>query len=101
MTKKVRKINKDNIIIWLRDMEVYNVDIDNAFDLLSETLHCKVNNGELELEISFFRKLISYKSNVSDHLLQILNNHIILSAEKFRKLLLSIFCLLPILSMKM
>lgn len=87
--KKVRKINKDNIIIWLRDMEVYNVDIDNAFDLLSETLHCKVDNGELKLEISFFRKLISDESNVSDHLLQILNNHIILSAEKFRKLLLS------------
>lgn len=77
--KNIRKIKKEAIAQWLQDLEIYDVNIDNAFDLLS-TIGSGKNHGEqLELGIDFFREITTQSEAIIQSLSPILEKHIILS----------------------
>ena len=77
--KNIRKIKKEAIAQWLQDLEIYDVNIDNAFDLLS-TIGSGKNHGEqLELGIDFFREITTQSEAIIQSLSPILEKHIISS----------------------
>jgi hypothetical protein len=56
LTKKVRKAKKSAIKAWMTDEELYDVNVDNAFDLLSTLGNGKYEEDVLELDIETFRQ---------------------------------------------
>lgn len=56
LTKKVRKAKKSDIKAWMTDEELYDVNVDNAFDLLSTLGNGKYEEDVLELDIETFRQ---------------------------------------------
>lgn len=66
LSKKVRKVKKADVLSWLQADEIYDVNVDNAFDLLSMLGNCKTTEDVLEFDIDLFKKLIEtdYASTV-------------------------------------
>ena len=87
LSNKIRKVTKQNVKEWLQEKEIYGIKIENAFDLLSSVAEGKTENDTLELDIDFFRKLIS--QDQPDSLLSIIEKHKILSSDTFKNLYLS------------
>lgn len=85
LDKKVRKVSKDTVVEWLHKKELHDVDVDNAFDLLS-SLGGKVQNDALELGIEVFRKYSSNANLVLRELKPFVDCHIKLAAQTFDKL---------------
>lgn len=56
LDKKIRKVSKTVIENWLNEHEIYGVNVDNAFDLLSSFEGIIISNDTLEFSIEFFRK---------------------------------------------
>lgn len=86
LEKQVRKVSKDAITKWLYENEVFDVNIENAFDLLSSLGCSTVNNDILELDVQNFR---TYSANVASLLPKLkscLENHIRLASDTFNKL---------------
>lgn len=86
ISKQVRKVTKNTILCWLQDMEIYDVNVDNAFDLLSTLGDGSVVDGTLELSTNIFREYSSKSSQIISELQPIVNSHIDLSSERFNKL---------------
>lgn len=53
---KAQKVTKERVTQWLNESEIYHINVDNAFDLLSSISGGSVNDGTLELGIESFRK---------------------------------------------
>lgn len=68
LTNKVRKVSKKDITNWLHDNEIFKVNVDNGFDLLSSIENGVLANDTLELGINAFRK---YSSNAPTILQQL------------------------------
>lgn len=86
LKNNVRKVSKNAILEWLRKNEIYHVNIDNAFDLLSTIDSGAVSNDILELNADVFRKYSAQASAMIAKLEPYLKQHIDLSSEKFQKL---------------
>ena len=65
LTKKVRRVRRLDIYAWMTQNEVYNIDVENALDLLSSLGAGRYENETLELDINFFRK---YTASAEDSL---------------------------------
>lgn len=86
LSKKVRIIKKDDLKNWLQDIEIYDVNIENAFDLLSNLGKGNYNNERLEIDIDVFRK---YSANCDDYisdLQAVVHKHQIVSAIEFERM---------------
>lgn len=87
LEKGSRRIARGYVIDWLRNNEVYDVDIDNAFDLLSSFDGGKVENDTLFFGVTAFREYSSNSESIMMELEKCVNNHKNLSSIKFKKLL--------------
>lgn len=87
LEKGSRRITKGYVTDWLRNNEVYDVDIDNAFDLLSSFDGGKVENDTLFFGVTAFREYSSNSESIMMELEKCVNNHKNLSSIKFKKLL--------------
>ena len=87
LEKGSRRITKGYVTDWLRNNEVYDVDIDNAFDLLSSFDGGKVENDTLFFGVIAFREYSSNSESIMMELEKYVNNHKNLSSIKFKKLL--------------
>lgn len=83
LSTKVRKISKTDVSAWLRKNEIYGVNIENAFDLLSASGSSKLDGDSFELDLATFRKYTSRPEDSLTALLQVVNTHRILSSESF------------------
>ncbi len=78
LSQKVRKVKKADVLSWLQADEIYDINVDNAFDLLSTLGNCKVTEDALEFDIDLFRKLIedgcadAFQDCIISHIQQIL-----------------------------
>ncbi len=72
LQKNIRRIPKNDVLAWLQENEIYNVNVDNAFDLLSSFDDGTVKDDMLELGINTFRK---YSKN-KDDIIPILKNYV-------------------------
>lgn len=85
-SKKVRRLSRDHFGTWLQDMEIYDINIDNAFDLLSSIGSGTVKEATLELDIELFRNCSSNAERIIDDLSPCLDEHIESSEVIFRTL---------------
>ena len=87
LTKKVRKVTNTDVEKWLTENEIYNVNIANAFDLLSAagwgTSAPGENQISFELEISHFRKLSIAPNEITNPLKEAVIQHRRLSKDWF------------------
>lgn len=86
LKKNVRKVSKKVVLEWLHMNEIYDVDIDNAFDLLSSFGGGKVNNDTLEFTLEVFREFSSNSSLFLSELEESVNQHKKLAADTFNLL---------------
>ena len=75
LKKNVRKVSKAAIYDWLNKSEIYDVDIDNAFDLLSSLAGGTVEKDTLEFGIEAFRKYSANAASVLPELKECVVRH--------------------------
>ena len=85
VSKQIIKVKKGEIKNWLRDIEIHNLNIDNAFDLFKIRGNGNIVNDTLELSLDMFNNCLKNKKLKDDYLLPILQKHTILSADNFKK----------------
>ena len=83
IVKGLRKTSKKDIIDWLQKKEIFNVDINNGFDLLTFLGNSKYENETFELDISYFRKFSNQKDEIKEALRPIVFNHYEKVSNKF------------------
>lgn len=86
LEKNVRKVSKDAVIEWLNKGEIYGVNVDNAFDLLSSLGSGAVTNNTLEFGIDAFRKYSLNAASLLPLLKSCLESHVRLAADTFKAL---------------
>ncbi|MCI6478904.1 MAG: toll/interleukin-1 receptor domain-containing protein [Candidatus Treponema excrementipullorum] len=83
IAKGVRRTSKNDLLVWLQKNEFFNVDINNAFDLLSYLGNSKYENDNIEMDITYFRKFTNQKDEVMNTLKPIVFNHYEKVSNKF------------------
>lgn len=83
LQNNVRKVSKEAVMNWLHTDEIFGVNIDNAFDLLSSVGGGSVVNGTLELGIDVFRKYSANAPALLNELKECLDQHRKLAADVF------------------
>lgn len=86
ISKQVRKVTKNTILNWLQDMEIYNVNVDNGFDLLSTLGNGSFVDETLELSTDVFREYSSNSTKIIDELQPTIEQHTNLSSLRFNKI---------------
>lgn len=76
LQENVRKVSKNTISDWLHKNEIYNINVDNAFDLLSSFDGGTVNNDTLEFGLEAFRKYSANSSTLISELKECVERHI-------------------------
>ncbi len=83
---EVRKVTKEKVTQWLNESEIYHVNVDNAFDLLSSIGGGSVNDSTLELGIESFRKYTANAASVLPELKECVDRHTKLAVDTFREI---------------
>lgn len=85
LTEKVRRVQKAEVYKWLTQNEIYNINVENALDLLSSLGTGTYEEETLNMDIEIFRK---YMANADDLILLLtstLEKYQSLSSERFVK----------------
>lgn len=82
---KIRKVSKDDFIKWLYENEIYGINIDNAFDLISASGVGTVDKTTLTIDINEFRRLVSYKEKDLAEYYSIVDSHVYNSDISFSR----------------
>ena len=83
LTKHIRRAKKSEILEWMRDEELYDVNIDNAFDLLSTLKNDKYEEDVLVLDIETFRQYSGKSEDLVPRLSVYVEKHRKLSRDTF------------------
>lgn len=86
LTKSVRKVSKAVILKWLNESEIHNVNIDNAFDLLSSFDGGAVSDDVLEFGIDAFRNYSAKSETIIPELKKSVDRHTKLAGDVFKNL---------------
>lgn len=84
LLKNVRKVSKPIISNWLNEAEIYNINVDNAFDLLSSFNGGAVSDDTLEFGIEVFRRYSISKDVILPELRKCVEQHTKLAVTTFR-----------------
>lgn len=82
--KNVRKVSKTIIANWLNESEIYDVNVDNAFDLLSSFAGGTVSDDTLEFGLEAFRNYSANKDSVLKELRTCVEQHTMLAVNTFK-----------------
>ncbi len=86
LKNNVRIVSKQNISGWLQKSEIYNVNIDNAFDLLSFLPGSKLEGDTFELGIKMFRDYSENADRILSELQSCVDQHTKLAVNVFKEL---------------
>lgn len=86
LQQNVRKVSKNVVSDWLHKNEIYNINVDNAFDLLSSFDGGAVNNDTLEFGIEAFRKYSANAKSLIPALKECVDCHTKVAANSFKSL---------------
>ena len=86
LQKNVRKATKAGIATWLNECEIYDVNLDNAFDLLASFEGGAVNNNTLEFGIEAFRKYSASAASILPELKKCVEQHTKLAVNTFKNI---------------
>lgn len=84
LRKNVRKISKTAISQWLNESEIYDVNVDNAFDLLSSFDGGSVINDTLEFGLEVFRRYSANATLILPELKGCVDRHTKLAVDTFK-----------------
>ena len=84
LRKNIRKVSKSTICEWLNKNEIYEVNVDNAFDLLSCFEGGTIINDTLEFGIDTFRRYSANSSAILPSLKECVDRHIKLASDTFK-----------------
>jgi len=84
LQKNVRKVSMTDISNWLNECEIYDVNLDNAFDLLASFEGGAVNNNILEFGLEAFRKYSASASSILPELKKCVEQHTKLAVNTFK-----------------
>lgn len=85
LKKQVRRVSKSHISEWLNESEIHNVNVDNAFDFLSDSNGEISSDGTFSLSVDTFRKY-ARKRDMLGILKECVKRHTSLAIDKFKKL---------------
>lgn len=84
---QVRKVSKPQVLKWLNESEIHNVNVDNAFDLLSASNAGEISqDGTFALSVDNFRKYLSSPDKMPITLEECVKQHTILAVDRFKGL---------------
>ncbi len=83
LTKKVCSFSKSDIRLWLMENELYDVNINNAFELLSTIGKGRVEKDTLTIDIDFFRNHTVDTEKITEILNPVVKSHQHLSSIRF------------------
>lgn len=86
LTTGVRKVSKNSICEWLNKNEIYGINIDNGFDLLTSFGEGTVVDDTLNLDITLFRKYSADSGNIISALKGCVEGHVKKAADTFVEL---------------
>lgn len=86
LKKNVRRVSKDTIRDWLHKSEIYDVDVNNAFDLLSSFDGGAVANDTLEFGLETFRNYSAHSAIILPELQSCVDRHTKLAVNTFNAL---------------
>lgn len=86
LARKVRIVRKSDILTWMEQNEIYDINVDNALDLLSSLGTGRYENGTLELDINVFRKYTASANDILPKLETTVDRYKILSKNRFVEL---------------
>lgn len=81
--QKIRKVTKADVLQWMVDEEIENVNVDNAFDLLSTVGDGKLRDNALELDIDVFRSYLAIEKEEYETIEHCYEKHKVLRANIF------------------
>ena len=84
LQKNIRKVSKVDIANWLNEYEIYDVNLDNAFDLLSSFDGGAVNNNTLEFGLEAFRKYSARAATILPELKVCVDRHTKFAVNTFK-----------------
>lgn len=86
LTKKIRRIKKCDIYAWMTQSEIYNINVDNALDLLASLGAGSYESGVLEMDINVFRKYTASADEFVRSLEPTVEEYRILGKDRFVEL---------------
>ena len=86
LARKVRIVRKSDILSWMEQNEIYDINVDNALDLLSSLGTGRYENGTLELDINVFRKYTASANDILPKLETTVDRYKILAKNRFVEL---------------
>lgn len=89
LNKQTRCASENEVEQWLIENEVHDINVANAFDLLSVSGYGESAEQGLFFDIGFFRKLLSLNEESKSALQSAVQKHVRLSSESFLNLYVS------------
>lgn len=83
ISKKVRRVSRKDIVRWLIENEIYDVNIDNAFDLLGSIGSGICNGDMLEVDLNLFRGYTANSVAFLDEFRSVICEHQKFSRDRF------------------
>ena len=84
LSKNVRKASKSDVSDWLFESEIFNINVDSAFDLLSAGNNVDVSDSTLELSYENFRSLSKNRDSILSELEKYVEQHTKLAVTTFK-----------------
>ncbi len=86
LTQKVRRVRKCDINIWMSENEIYNINVENALDLLASLGAGTYERETLNMDVGVFRKYTANARELVSALAPIVKKHQTLSSKRFVEL---------------
>lgn len=83
LKQKTRKVHKRDFKAWMAEQEIYDVNIENGFDLLASFGKGRLSDEVLELDMDWFRSIVAESENYLAKIDSYVHNHRFLSSEQF------------------
>lgn len=83
---KTYNFDKYTIRKWIGEFEIDDVDVDNAFDMLSKSEDCKSEETRLTIDVRLRRTLIQFSDNAKGEILKYITNRANPKRDKFLEL---------------
>lgn len=81
---QIRRVSKREVREWLHQNEIYGVNVDNAFDLLSFTEGVAIDGDYLSLSLETFRRYAANTAALLQPLKTCMERHTRLASDTFR-----------------
>lgn len=84
--KKIRVITKNDFINWIHSEELFDINVENSFDLISKISNSDFSSEKVELDLEFYKSITMHSKIIMEDYEPILQMHKKLASEKLESL---------------